>query len=110
MNDYCPHHHQNYHASDCDRCGSPLTKIQAIKLNCSKSAPLEVLKLKCQARVAVTRNIDVAGGVVCDQIGLNIFYAPNGTIDVLEMMCITTLTCLIAQMLQYAVGWAITVH
>jgi hypothetical protein len=43
------------HASDTDCSGAPLNKFQIIKLNQSKSAPPEVLKLKCGARVVITR-------------------------------------------------------
>ena len=57
------------HASDNDCLGAPLNKFQITKLNQSKSAPLHVLKLKCGARVVITRNIDVAGGVVNGAIG-----------------------------------------
>jgi ATP-dependent DNA helicase PIF1 len=47
------------------------------KLNQSKSAPPEVLKLKCGARVVITRNIDVAGGVVNGTIGTIENIQPN---------------------------------
>ena len=50
------------HASDSDCSGAPLNKFQITKLNQTKSAPPQVLKLKCGARVVITRNIiDVAG-------------------------------------------------
>ena len=59
------------HASDSDYSGAPLNKFQITKLNQCKSAPplSQVLKLKRGTRVVITRNIDVAGGVVNGTIG-----------------------------------------
>ena len=57
------------HASDSDCSGAPLNKFQITKLNQSKSAPPQVLKLKCGARVVIARNIDVVGGVINGTIG-----------------------------------------
>jgi hypothetical protein len=82
------------HASDTDCSGAPLNKFQIIKLNQSKSArksaPPEVLKLKCGARVVITRNI---GGVVNGTIGTIENIQPNLiTVRRLkdnELMCIT---------------------
>ena len=45
------------HASDSDCSGAPLNKFQITKLNQSKSAPPQVLKLKCGARVVITRKL-----------------------------------------------------
>ena len=73
--------------SDCS--GAPSNKFQVIKL----SAPPQVLKLKCGARVVITRNIDVAGGVVNGTIGTVENIQPNLiTVRCLkdnELMCIT---------------------
>ena len=65
------------HASDSDCSGALLNKFQRTKLNQSKSAPSQVLKLKCGARVVFTRNIDVAGGVVNGTIGTVENIQPN---------------------------------
>ena len=91
------------HASDSDCSGAPLNKFQTAKLNQSKSAPPQVVKLKCGARVVITRNIDVAGGVVNGTIGTIENIQPNLiTVRRLkdnELMCITMLACVTVQTL-----------
>ena len=112
------------HASDSDYSGAPLNKFQITKLNQSKSAPPQVLKLKCGARVVITRNIDVAGGVVNGTIGTVENIQPNLiTVRRLkdnELMCITRIKhyvslrhstdIAIREQFLLILGWAITVH
>ena len=81
------------HASDSDCSGALLSKFQKIKLNQSKNAPPKILKLKYGVQVVITRNIDVAAGVVNGTIGTIEDIQPNLiTVRRLrdnELMCIT---------------------
>ena len=112
------------HASDSDCSGAPLNKFQVTKLNQSKSAPPQVLKLRCGARVVITRNIDVAGGVVNGIIGTVENIQPNlitvRHLKDYELMCITRIKhyvslrhstdTAIREPFPLILGWAITVH
>ena len=101
-----------------------MNKFQITKLNLSKNAPPQVSKLKCDPRVVITRNIDVAGGVINGTIGTVENIQPNLiTVRRLkdnELMCITRIKhyvslrhstdIAIREQFPLILGWAITVH
>ena len=65
------------HAVDTDSSGAPLNKYQIDYLNKVQGSPPSILKIKVGARVVITHNIDVAGGLVSGTIGTVENIQPN---------------------------------
>ena len=112
------------HAVDTDNSGAPLNRYQTDYLNRLKSFPPSILRIKVGARVVITRNVDVAGGVVNGTIGTVENIQPNlVTVRRLrdnELMCIShvkhsfnlphTSDIIVREQFPLILGWAVTVH